>query len=173
MYSVNVPSILLESGSDRDASLAHPRPTRLGPWSSARPNILDDRNGIFRVGPAPWRSSGLRSSHARVHAFRFLSARTSLGSHVDAGRHRFSCPFFSLTVPALRSWSPAALKPRARRFASALLSRSLPLMSFADSELAGTSENALRLTWEQGRSLVWAPQDTRGRERKRRNRCTP
>jgi hypothetical protein len=30
-------------------------------------------------------------------------------------------------------------------------------MSFADSELAGTSENALRLTWEQGRSLFGRP----------------
>jgi hypothetical protein len=169
MYSVNVPSSLLESGSDRDARLPHPRPTRLGPWSSARPNIQDDRNGIFRAGPAPWRSSRLRSV-PRVGFMHFVSLR-SLGSHVDAGRHRFSCLFFSLTVP-LRSWSPASLKPRARRFACALLSRSLPLMSFADSELAGTSENALRLTWERGRSLFWAPQDTRGKERKRRNRCT-
>ena len=31
-------------------------------------------------------------------------------------------------------------------------------MSFADSEqLAGTSENALQLTWEQGRSLFGRP----------------
>ena len=42
-----------------------------GPRSSARPNIHDDRNGIFRAGPAPWRSSRLRSSHVWVHAFRF------------------------------------------------------------------------------------------------------
>src|SRR5438270_5373036 len=40
-----------------------------------------------------------------------------------------SRPSFLFTVPALRSWSPASLKPRARRFASALLSRSLPLAS--------------------------------------------
>ena len=66
-----------------------------GPRSSARPNIHDDRNGIFRAGPAPWRSSRLRSSHAWGSCISFPSARISLGSHVDAGRHRFSCPFFS------------------------------------------------------------------------------
>jgi len=38
-----------------------------------------------------------------VHAFRFSWLVLHFGSHVDAGRHRFSCPFLSLTVPALRS----------------------------------------------------------------------
>ena len=157
------------SGPDRDASSAHPRPARLEP--SARPKIHDDRNGIFRAGPALGIHPGFdRPTRGFMH---FVSRGPYFTRiHVDARRHRLSCPFFSLIVPALPSWSPASLKPRARRFACALLSRSLPLMSFADSELAGTSENALRLTWERGRSLVWAPQDTRGRERKRRNRFT-
>ena len=64
--------ILLDSGSDRDASSANPDQLAWGHRSSARPNIHDDRNGIFRAGPAPWRSSRLRSSHVWVHAFRFL-----------------------------------------------------------------------------------------------------
>jgi hypothetical protein len=64
-------TVILDSGSDRDASSAHPDQLARGPRSSVRPNIHDDRNGIFRAGPAPWRSSRLRSSHAWVHAFRF------------------------------------------------------------------------------------------------------
>jgi len=147
-----------------------PPPTAWGPRSSARPNIHDDRNGIFRAGPAPWRSSRLRSSHVGFMHFVSLGPYFAR-SHIDAGRHRFSCPFSPFPFPPSGLGHPLRLNP-APGASCALLSRSLPLMSFADSELAGTSENALRLTWERGRSFFWAPQDTRGRKRKWRNRCT-
>jgi hypothetical protein len=65
-----------------------------GSRSSARPNIHDDRNGIFRAGPAPWRSSRIRSSHAWVHAFRFsrpvLHSDTTLTLDVIDSRALFS-----------------------------------------------------------------------------------
>ena len=67
---------------------------------------------------------------------------------------RFPC--FSVSISALRSWSPASLKPRARRSPSLCFlgpSRS-PRRS---SSLAGTSENALWLSGEQGRSLFGRP----------------
>jgi hypothetical protein len=63
-----------------------------GPRSSARPNIHDDRNGIFRAGPAPWRSSGFDCPTRGFMHFVSLGP-LSLGSHVDARGHRFSCPF--------------------------------------------------------------------------------
>jgi hypothetical protein len=42
-----------------------PPPTAWGPRSSARPNIHDDRNGIFRAGPAcAWRIAKLAKNGA-------------------------------------------------------------------------------------------------------------
>jgi hypothetical protein len=62
--------ILLDSGSDRDASSANPRPTRLGPSVRRGRISMMIRKASSEAGPAPWRSSQLRSSHAWVRAFR-------------------------------------------------------------------------------------------------------
>jgi hypothetical protein len=60
----------------------------------ARPNIHDDRNAFSELVQPLGVHTG--SIVPRVGScISFLSARTSLESHVDAGRHRFSCPFFS------------------------------------------------------------------------------
>jgi hypothetical protein len=70
-------------------------PTAWGPRSSARPTFHDDRNGIFRPGPAPSRSSRLRSSHGwgSMH-FRFpwpvLHADPTLTLDVIDSRALFS-----------------------------------------------------------------------------------